>query len=52
MDKTSFDSGFCKYQLCEEFADEQCLPTDYVWQEFVDPNFASLQEVFAVLSNY
>lgn len=44
--------GFCKYELCEEFADEQNLPTDYVWQEFVDPNLASVEEVHAVLSFY
>lgn len=53
MESTPVDlSGFCKYALCEEFADEYCLPTDYVWQEFVDPNLASIEEVAYILSNY
>lgn len=52
MEKTHLDQGFLKYELCEEFADHFCLPTDYVWLEFVDPNFATTEEVQAILSNY
>lgn len=45
-------SGMCKYALCEEFADSICVPTDYVWMEFVDPNVASIEEVCFVLSRF
>lgn len=41
-----------KFALCEEFADEQDLPVDYVWEEFVNPETASLDEVQFVLSRF
>jgi hypothetical protein len=46
---TEYPDDSRKFQLCEEFADLHELPADYVWQEFVDPNTATLQEVTEVL---
>ena len=41
-----------KFMLCEEFASEMELPTDYVYAEFVDPNTSCLQEVKSVLDSF
>ena len=41
-----------KYDLCEEFADCFCLTVEYVWTEFIDPNFAEFEDVERVLSSY
>jgi hypothetical protein len=41
-----------KFALCEEFADEQMLPVEYVWQEFVNPEICTLEEVRDVLTSY
>lgn len=41
-----------KFSLCEEFASEKELPTDYIYAEFVDPNRSSLQEVKFVLDRF
>jgi hypothetical protein len=37
------------YRLCEAFASDHELPTEYVWQEFVDPTVASLKAVTKAL---
>jgi hypothetical protein len=41
-----------KFLLCEEFASEMEIPTDYVYAEFVDPHQASFEEVQFVLSRF
>ena len=41
-----------KFRLCEEFAEENELPVDYVWDEFVNPEDSSFEEVQFVLSRY
>lgn len=60
MHETSLDSFVSKadmedelkFALCEEFADEKELPVDYVYMEFVDPNYASFEEVQFVLNRF
>jgi hypothetical protein len=41
-----------KFLLCEEFASEMEVSTDYIYAEFVDPNRASFAEVQFVLSRF
>jgi hypothetical protein len=41
-----------KFALCEEFADENELSVDYVWDEFVNPETSSLEEVQFVLARF
>lgn len=41
-----------KFDLCEEFADCFCLTVEYVWSEFIDPNFAEFEDVERVLSSF
>lgn len=50
--KNTLDREELKFALCEEFADEQCLPVDYVWEEFINPEESSLEEVQFVLSRF
>ena len=38
------------YALCEQFAALHELPTDYIYQEFVDPAVTDLETVFEILS--
>jgi hypothetical protein len=52
MNQGTMSAEGLKFALCEEFADEKCLPTDYVYLEFVDPHCASLEEVQFVLSRF
>lgn len=41
-----------KFDLCEEFADSFYLTVDYVWTEFINPNFAEYEDVERVLSAF
>lgn len=41
-----------KFDLCEEFADSYNLPVDYVWLEFIDPNFSEFEDVKFILESY
>lgn len=52
MPKGNRIRDLAKFDLCEEFADCFCLTVEYVWAEFVDPNFAEFEDVELVLSAF
>jgi hypothetical protein len=41
-----------KFDVCEEFADFFNLSVEYVWTEFVNPNYAEYDDVVNVLKSY
>lgn len=45
----ALEEAYDAFLLCDTFAMDYELPTDYVWQEFVDPTVASLEAVTEAL---
>lgn len=41
-----------KFVMCEKFADFYGFPTDYVYEEFVNPENATFEQVKNILMHY
>lgn len=52
MPKGNRIRDLAKFDLCEEFADCFNVPVEYVWTEFIDPNFAEFEDVELILSAF
>jgi len=45
----AYEEALEAYSMCDAFAEEYELPTDYIYMEFVDPCVASLETVMEAL---
>jgi hypothetical protein len=49
---SSIEPDILKYVLCEKLASFYGLPVDYIYEEFVNPDNATLEQVQFVLSRF
>lgn len=49
FERKAYEEALMAYRMCDEFAEEYELPTDYIYMEFVDPEVASLETVTKAL---
>lgn len=49
FEQKAYEEALEAYSMCDAFAEEYELPTDYIYMEFVDPSVASLEAVTEAL---
>lgn len=49
FEQKAYEEALECFQICDAFAEEHELTTDYVYMEFVDPSVANLETVTQVL---
>lgn len=49
LEQKAYEEALEASRMCDAFAEEWELPTDYVYMEFVNPEVANLEEVVKAL---
>lgn len=49
FEQKAYEEALEAFSMCDAFAEEYELPTDYIYMEFVDPSVASLEAVTEAL---
>lgn len=49
FEQKAYEEALEAYSMCDAFAEQYELPTDYIYMEFVDPSVASLEAVTEAL---
>lgn len=49
FEQKAYEEALEAYSMCDAFAEQYELPTDYIYMEFVDPTVASLEAVTEAL---
>lgn len=49
LEQKAYEEALEAFSMCDAFAEEYELPTDYIYMEFVDPCVASLEAVTEAL---
>ena len=49
LEQKAYEESLEAFSMCDAFAEEYELPTDYIYMEFVDPCVASLEAVTEAL---
>ena len=49
FEQKAYEEALGAFSMCDAFAEEYELPTDYIYMEFVDPCVASLEAVTEAL---
>lgn len=49
FEQKAYEEALKAFEMCDAFAEQYELPTDYIYMEFVDPTVASLEAVTEAL---
>lgn len=49
FEQKAYEEAYEAHKMCDEFAEEYELPTDYIYAEFADPTTATLETVIKAL---
>jgi len=49
FEQKAYEEALEAFEMCDAFAEQYELPTDYIYMEFVDPSVASLEAVIEAL---